>query len=63
MSRLVSRVLLASALLVGCGADSAAPAATTARASAVEVVDLAGLEAKLAAHRGRGLLVNLWAMW
>jgi hypothetical protein len=56
-------VLLASALLVGCGADSAAPAATTARASAVEVVDLAGLEAKLAAHRGRGLLVNLWAMW
>jgi nitrous oxide reductase accessory protein NosL len=62
MTRLASLVLLASALLAGCGADSSAPPQPT-RVGAVEVVDLAGLEAKLAAHRGRGLLVNLWAMW
>jgi len=61
--RLASVVLLGCALLASCGAESNAPPAATARASAVEVVDLAGLDAKLAAHRGRGLLVNLWALW
>lgn len=56
-------VLLSAALLASCGADSSAPPAAAARASTVEVVDLASLEAKIAAHRGRGLLVNLWALW
>ena len=29
----------------------------------VEIVDLAGLEARIASHNGRPLLLNFWAMW
>jgi hypothetical protein len=48
----------------GCGSerDGANPEGE-ARVARVELVDAAGLEAKIAAHRGRGLLVNLWAVW
>jgi thiol-disulfide isomerase/thioredoxin len=37
--------------------------APRARAPAIEVVDLKGLEAAVAKHRGKALLVNFWAIW
>jgi len=34
-----------------------------AAAPEIRVVDLKGLEAALAAHKGQGVLVNFWAIW
>ena len=50
--------------LPGCGSerDGETPGGES-RLVRVEVVDAQELEAKIAAHRGRGLLVNLWAIW
>lgn len=45
------------------GDASPAVAAPTASTPAVAVVDLAGLDAALAKHRGRGVLLNFWAIW
>lgn len=39
------------------------PEAEPAPAAKVEVVDLAGLEAALQARKGRGYLLNVWAIW
>ncbi|HVS09600.1 MAG TPA: TlpA disulfide reductase family protein [Planctomycetota bacterium] len=52
----------------GCGAGEEAgpprgPRAEPAAATSVEIVDLAGLEAALARQRGRGVLLNFWAIW
>ena len=52
----------------GCGAGEGAgpprgPRAEPAAATSVEIVDLAGLEAALARQRGRGVLLNFWAIW
>ncbi|MCK6447478.1 MAG: TlpA family protein disulfide reductase [Planctomycetes bacterium] len=38
-------------------------ASATATTPSVSVVDLAGLDAALAQHRGRGVLLNFWAIW
>jgi thiol-disulfide isomerase/thioredoxin len=45
----------------GCGGE-ATPAGKSAPPS-VEVVDFQGLEAALAQRRGRGVLLNHWAIW
>jgi thiol-disulfide isomerase/thioredoxin len=46
------------------GSDASRAAAPPAASSpSVEVVDLAGLEAALAERRGRGVLLNFWALW
>ncbi|MBI5432474.1 MAG: TlpA family protein disulfide reductase [Planctomycetes bacterium] len=42
-------------------ATDAPPAAKPA--PSIEVVDLDGLDAALAKHRGRGVLLNFWAIW
>jgi thiol-disulfide isomerase/thioredoxin len=52
----------------GCGAGEEVgpprgPRAEPAAATSVEIVDLAGLEAALARQRGRGVLLNFWAIW
>lgn len=51
-----TRVLLAA---LACGFA----ACETKEPAAVEVVDLAGLKARIAQHAGRPLLLNFWAMW
>jgi len=53
---------------IGCGvgkeaAPTSGPQAEPAGATSVEIVDLAGLEAALARQRGRGVLLNFWAIW
>lgn len=53
MRRLVAVALL---LLVGATPGRAAQ-------SEVRVVDLKGLDAALAAHKGEGVLLNFWAIW
>ena len=57
------RFALALALVcaAACGEDR--PARATAARAPVEIVDLGGLEAALAAHRGQAVLVNWWATW
>jgi len=47
--------------LVACLA--ATPAASIEGAPDVRIVDLAGLDAALARHRGQALLLNFWAIW
>lgn len=55
---------LGLAALAGCGGSvPQAQPATAPAAVSVEVVDLAGLDAALAKHRGRGVLLNFWALW
>ena len=39
---------------------SIAPKSSPAK---VEIVDLAALEGVLSQHRGRAVVLNLWAMW
>jgi len=59
-------LLAALTVLPACGgdADSASQGDPgDARRPDVTLVDADRLLAMLAAHRGRGLLVNLWAMW
>lgn len=59
--------LLTSCLLIALAActPGGEPASTSsaAREATVEVVDLAGLERALEARRGRGYLLNFWAIW
>ncbi|MCC7171976.1 MAG: TlpA family protein disulfide reductase [Planctomycetes bacterium] len=56
---------LALALAPACSEASRATDAPPAAKAApsIEVVDLAGLDAALAKHRGRGVLLNFWAIW
>ena len=58
MSGFVNQVVFGSLLctLVACSSCAEVPAP-------VEIVDLAGLEARIAGHNGRPLLLNFWAMW
>lgn len=65
MRRSASAVFLACVLAAACSRESgpAVEATGEVRTAQVSIVDAAELEAKIAAHRGRGLLVNLWAMW
>ncbi len=57
-------VLLPALGACGGDPDSSTPAPTAgARAAQVTLVDADQLAAKIAAAKGRGLLVNLWAMW
>jgi len=51
--------LLLSALLSPALAANPQPAAVPT----IQVVDLKGLEAALAKHRGKAVLVNFWAIW
>lgn len=71
---LAPALVLALLPLGGCSPNprDPAPAGTTEEASAetpapwprvIEVVDLEGLEAALAARKGTPLLVNFWAIW
>jgi thiol-disulfide isomerase/thioredoxin len=54
-------------LAAGCGSDPGkepAPSAGTAPVTpAVEIVDVSGIDAVLSQHRGRGVLLNFWAIW
>ena len=55
---------LALCALASCGqgdAVSAPPSASVA--TPIEIVDLDGREGVLSAHRGRAVVLNLWAMW
>ena len=47
--------------VLGACAEESGPDASSA--APVEIVGLAGLEARIAANHGRPLVVNLWAMW
>jgi hypothetical protein len=64
---LAMRTLLSLGLcaLAACGGpDDSRPAAATANPTPrVELVDLAGLEARTVKRDGRPLLLNFWAMW
>jgi thiol-disulfide isomerase/thioredoxin len=55
------RTSIGFVLLVAC-LISGGPAVRAAGPE-VRVVDLAGLDRALAAHRGQGVLVNFWAIW
>ncbi len=48
-------------LLVGCAVLSSSCARSTA--PDIRVVDLKGVEAALAEHRGHGVLLDFWAIW
>lgn len=58
MNELVNRAVLGTLLctLVACSSRAEVP-------TPIEIVDLAGLEARIAGHNGRPLLLNFWAMW
>lgn len=60
MKNLLPALALCAALACGEPAGGAAPGAATV---SVETVDMAGLEAALAARRGRPLVLNFWALW
>jgi thiol-disulfide isomerase/thioredoxin len=55
-------LVLIGACLPACG-SKAAPAPAVAPAPSIEVVDLAGVDAALARLKGRGVLLNFWAIW
>lgn len=70
----ISTTLLVLALgLAACSPDSEPAGSTTSIgekgatsavvSAPIEVVDLAGLEAALAARKGKGFLLNFWAIW
>ncbi len=48
-------LIVAASLLCGCGRKRPDPD--------IRVVDLKGLEAALAEHRGQGVLLDFWAIW
>ncbi len=54
-------------LAPGCGdasgTDSASRAGSKSTTPQVEIVDLSGIDAALAQRRGRGVLLNFWAIW
>jgi thiol-disulfide isomerase/thioredoxin len=56
---------LALCLAAGCGGDpgEASASAEPTVTQRVEIVDVAGIDAVLAQHRGRGVLLNFWAIW
>src|SRR5262245_39943138 len=54
-------ITLACTLPLACSEESAASQAPPA--GSVQIADLAGLEAALAQHRGRAVLLNFWAIW
>lgn len=55
-------LILFGACLPACG-PSTPPASAGAPAPSIEVVDLAGIDAALARLKGRGVLLNFWAIW
>ena len=55
--------LLATVALVGCAATSTTPELSLAVTTAAEWIDLAGLQQRIAAERGRVVVVNFWATW
>jgi thiol-disulfide isomerase/thioredoxin len=70
--RSTSPLLLLAFALAACSSDSEPARSTdvgeggttkTAATAPIEVVDLAGLEAALAARKGKGFLLNFWAIW
>jgi thiol-disulfide isomerase/thioredoxin len=73
--RSTTTLLLLALGLAACSSDSeparssappgegGAGATKTAAPAPIEVVDLAGLEAALAARKGKGFLLNFWAIW
>ncbi len=64
MRTLFPLVLALLSPLSACGgSDTPEPSPPAARAAQVALVDAEQLAAKIAAAKGRGLLVNLWAMW
>jgi thiol-disulfide isomerase/thioredoxin len=52
-----------AAVVLACLLPLAAAAPPAAAPADIRIVDLKGLEAALAAHRGQGVLVNFWAIW
>lgn len=52
---------LSCGLPLACSGESAG--ASVPASGSIQVVDLAGLDAAIAKHRGRGLLLNFWAIW
>lgn len=65
MRRLAFALTFLCAVAAGCSREPVPSegASGEVRAASVSIVNAAGLEAKIAAHRGRGLLINLWAIW
>lgn len=64
MRTLFPLVLALLSPLSACGGgDAPEPSPSVARTAQVTLVDAEQLAAKIAAAKGRGLLVNLWAMW
>ena len=61
--RLLSFTLLIALAACTPGGEPVSQAPAPARPAPAEVVDLAGLEAALAARKGRGYLLNFWAIW
>ena len=57
----MKKLTVAVAALVTC--LLLAPSRTTAADPDIRVVDLAGLDAALAQHRGEAVLLNFWAIW
>lgn len=57
----MKRTFVLLAVLVVCLA--AGPSGAIAGAPVVRVVDLNGLDAALAEHRGQAILLNFWAIW
>jgi hypothetical protein len=66
MLRPLPLILVLATLALGgvasCGETTPAPAAD-AKAPAVTIVDLQGLDGALASRRGHAVLLNFWAMW
>src|SRR5690349_9088958 len=55
------------ALPIACGGDNTKDAKATGAkpkpSPSVEIVDLQGIDAALAKFRGRGVVLNFWALW
>lgn len=58
-----SGAALACALALSCGAGALGDATGDSGALSVALADLDGIDAALAELRGRGVLLNLWALW
>lgn len=51
--------VLVLAAVAACGGKESPPP----RVEIAEIVGLEGLEARIASHHGRPLIVNFWAIW